>query len=140
MANPPADRDRLLSTVSLAQLTVGIVGMLVAVRRHRSYDFLMLHGHPENVGRESLSMGTALSAPFPMLVAQGVAGVRLGRRSTDRERVVLGGLGVAMVGGYLGESLVRSRLQPSNWDAVETPVVVAGIGLAAAMAVIAFVS
>ena len=39
--------------------------------------------------------------------------------------------------GYLGERLVRRRLRPSGWDAVETPLVVAGIGLAGAMAALA---
>jgi len=38
------------------------------------------------------------------------------------------------VAGYLGERLVRRRLRPSGWDAVESPLVLAGIGLAAAMA------
>jgi hypothetical protein len=41
-----------------------------------------------------------------------------------------------MVAGYLAERLVRQRLTAAGWDAVETPVVVAGIGLAAAMALI----
>ena len=36
--------------------------------------------------------------------------------------------------GYLGERLVRRRLHPSGWDAVETSLAVAGIGLAGAMA------
>jgi pimeloyl-ACP methyl ester carboxylesterase len=34
----------------------------------------------------------------------------------------------------LGERLVRRRLRPSGWDAVESPLVLAGIGLAGAMA------
>jgi hypothetical protein len=38
------------------------------------------------------------------------------------------------VAGYLGERLVRRRLRPSGWDAVETPLMVVGIGLAGAMA------
>jgi hypothetical protein len=49
---------------------------------------------------------------------------------------VLGGLGAAMVAGYLAERLVRHRLAPSGWDAAESPVIVAGIGLAAAMALL----
>ena len=39
-----------------------------------------------------------------------------------------------MVAGYLGERLVRQRLRPSGWDALESPLVVAAIGLAVAMA------
>jgi hypothetical protein len=39
-----------------------------------------------------------------------------------------------MVWGYLGERVVRQRLG-GDFDAVETPVAVSGLGLAAAMAV-----
>jgi hypothetical protein len=41
-----------------------------------------------------------------------------------------------MVAGYAGESLVRQRLRPSGFDAVESPLVAIGIGLSAAMAVL----
>jgi hypothetical protein len=41
-----------------------------------------------------------------------------------------------MVAGYLAERLVRHRLTPSGWDAAESPVIVAGVSLAAAMALI----
>jgi hypothetical protein len=41
-----------------------------------------------------------------------------------------------MVAGYLAERLVRHRLVPSGWDTAESPVIVAGISLAAAMALI----
>src|SRR5262249_22701561 len=57
----------------------------------------------------------------------------------DRERLLLGGLGAAMVGGYLGEALVRRRLRSGGWDRVETPIAGAGLMLAAAMAAVWFV-
>ena len=60
-----------------------------------------------------------------------VAG-RRGRRSAQG----LGLLGAVMVAGSLGERLVRQRLVPSGWDPLETPLVLAGIGLAGAMAVL----
>jgi hypothetical protein len=41
-----------------------------------------------------------------------------------------------MVAGYLAERLVRHRLAPAGWDTAESPVIVAGISLAAAMALI----
>jgi hypothetical protein len=134
----PMNRDRLLAAVSLAQLGVGLTGLVVAVRRRHAYHFLVLRGRPEHVVRDAFSMGTALSAPAPMLVTQGVAAARVLRGSTDRDRLVLGGLGAAMVAGYLGESLVRARLRPSNWDRVDSPVAAAGLGLAALMAAVAF--
>ena len=41
-----------------------------------------------------------------------------------------------MTPGYLGEKYVRARLRPGGRDPVETPLVAASIGLAAAMAVL----
>jgi hypothetical protein len=49
---------------------------------------------------------------------------------------VLAFLGVAMVPGYLGEKLVRRRLTRSGYDRLETLVVIAGMQLAAVMAVV----
>ena len=80
-------------------------------------------------------MGTALSAPVVMLAARAWAIVALFRRPDAAAERALGGLGATMVAGYLAERLVRQRLAPSGWDAAETPVVAAGICLAAVMAV-----
>jgi hypothetical protein len=126
-------RIRALRVVSAAQLLFGVAGLVVALKRRRAYHLPLVHGRPEKVGRDCLLLGTALSAPFPMLVAQAIATARL---QDERERPVLvvGGLGAMMVPGYLAESLVRRRLHPSGWDSVESPLVVAGIALAAAMA------
>jgi pimeloyl-ACP methyl ester carboxylesterase len=43
-------------------------------------------------------------------------------------------MGALQVVGCLGERLVRRRLRPSGWDAVESPLILAGIGLTGAMA------
>jgi hypothetical protein len=60
------------------------------------------------------------------------------RRPSRRGEQALGGLGALLVAGYLGKRLVRQRLRPSGWDALESPllVVVVAIGLAVAMAVL----
>ncbi len=71
-----------------------------------------------------------------MLAAQARATVALFRRPDTAAERTLGGLGTAMVAGYLAERLVRQRLAPSGWDAAETPVLAGGMCLAAAMAVI----
>jgi hypothetical protein len=126
-------RRGLLATASV-QLGASIVGLVVCVRRRHPYHFLFLHGRPDRVGREALRMGTALSAPVSMLLAEGRAIVALTRGEGGRPERVLMALGTAMVPGYLGESLVRRRLRPSGFDAVETPLAVIGIGSAAAMA------
>ncbi len=124
----------MLAATSAAQLGCGIAGMAVALRRRHAYDFLFLHGRRESIARDSVLMGTALSAPVTMLTAQAVATVLSRRRHSRYPDLVLGALGATMVGGYLGERLVRLRLSRSGWDAVESPLVVAGLGLAAAMA------
>jgi hypothetical protein len=79
-------------------------------------------------------MGTALSAPVVMLAAQAWAIAALFRRPDAAAERALGGLGATMVAGYLAERLVRQRLAPRGWDKAETPVVAAGICLAAVMA------
>jgi len=129
-----ADRHRWLSAVAAAQLGAGALGLIVALKRCHPYDFLMLHGRSDKVGRDSLWMGTALSAPAPMLVAQADALLHMMRGETRPADRVLGCLGAAMVGGYLGEALVRRRLHRSAFDRLESPLIVVAIGLAAAMA------
>ena len=129
-------RDRRLAAVSGAQLVMGVLGTAVAVRRRRQYDFLALHGRPEHVARDAVLMGTALSAPVTMLTAQAVATVVLWRGPSRRARLAVTGLGATMISGYLGEQLVRQRLTRSGYDAVETPIVVTGLTLAVAMAVL----
>jgi hypothetical protein len=132
------NRDRLLVLVSAAELAAGVAGMTVALKRRRAYHVPLMHGSPDNVARDSVVMGTALSAPITMLVTQAVATVRLAR-GDERARRRLGGLGATYVSGYLAEELVRSRLRRSGFDAVETPLVVMGIGLAAAMAALGLI-
>jgi hypothetical protein len=56
------------------------------------------------------------------------------RRPSWHASQALGGFGATLVAGYLGERLVRQRLRPSGWDAVESPLLLVAIGLAMAMA------
>jgi hypothetical protein len=125
---------RLLVLLSTAQLAAGMAGLVVAVRRRRPYDLPFLAGSPAHVGRDSLWMGTAYSAPAPMLLAQAWATANLRRGPDDGARRMLGMLGALMVPGYLLERSGRRHLSAGGLDAVETPVVLAGAGLAAAMA------
>jgi len=110
--------------------------MAVAIRRHRAFDLPFWHGQESAVSRDSLLMGTALSAPVMMLGAQAWATAALARRPDPAAQRVLGGLGAAMAAGYLAERLVRQRLLPSGWDAAETPVITAGMSLAVVMALL----
>ena len=124
----------LLVAASTAQLAAGLVGLLVAVRRRRPYDLPFTRGSAEHVVRDSLWMGTAYSAPLPMLAGQAWATARLHTRPSDGARRVLGMLGVLMVPGYLLERSGRGHLTAA--DPVETPVAAAGVALAAVMGVL----
>jgi hypothetical protein len=130
------EENRLLATVSAAQLASGLGGMALAIRRRHAFDVPFWRGRPSAVGRDCVLMGTALSAPVVMLAAQAWAIAALLRRPDASAERALGGLGAAMTAGYLAERLVRQRLIPAGWEKAETPVVVAGISLAAAMAVL----
>ena len=125
-----------LVAVSAAQLASGLAGQLVALRRRRNFDVGFLKGSPDHVGRDSFWAGTAYSAPSYMLAAQAWATSRLRRGPDDGARRLLGMLGVLMVPGYLMERHGRARLRPGGLDPIETPVVLTGLGLAAAMGVL----
>jgi|1185.fasta_scaffold200075_2 hypothetical protein len=127
---------RLLVLLSTAQLAAGVAGLVVAVRRRRPYDLPFLSGPAQHVARDSLWMGTAYSAPLPMLLGQAFATANLWRGPDDGARRMLGMLGVVMVPGYLLERSGRRHLSVGGLDPVETPVVVAGTALAAAMGVL----
>ena len=130
----PTARSRLLAAVSVAQLATGVAGMAVALRRRYPYDVLWMHGRADAIARDTILKGTALSAPVSNLLVQAALTVVVARRPSPGAARALGGLGALQVAGYLGERLVRRRLRPSGWDAVESPLVLAGIGLAGAMA------
>jgi hypothetical protein len=130
----PTARSRLLAAVSVAQLATGVAGMVVALRRRHPYDVFWMHGRADAIARDTILKGTALSAPVSNLLVQAALTAVVARRPSRGAARALGGLGALQVAGYLGERLVRRRLRPSGWDAVESPLVAVGIGLAAAMA------
>ena len=108
--------------------------MVVALRRRHPYDVFWMHGRSDAIARDTILRGTALSAPVSNLLVQAALTAVVARRPSRGAARALGGLGALQVAGYLGERLVRRRLRPSGWDPVESPLVVAGIGLAGAMA------
>jgi hypothetical protein len=57
------NRSRLLAAVSAAQLASGVAGMVVALRRKHLYDVFWMHGQPDQIARDTIVKGTALSAP-----------------------------------------------------------------------------
>ena len=132
----PRDHGQLLAAVSAAQLASGVAGMIVALRRRHPYDVFWMHGQPDEIARDTLFKGTALSAPVSNLLTHAAMTAVVARRPSRRGEQALGGVGALLVAGYLGERLVRQRLRPSGWDRLESPLLVVAIGLAAAMAVL----
>jgi hypothetical protein len=128
-----ANRSTLVA-VSSAQLATALTGLAIALRRRRNYDVGVMRGRPEHVARDATWAGTAYSAPVYLLAVQLWAITRLRRGPDDGARRLLGMLGVLYTPGYLSERYVRRHLR--SFDAVETPVVLASIGLAAAMGVL----
>jgi hypothetical protein len=128
------NRSRLLTAVSVAQLACGVAGMVVALRRRHPYDVFWMHGQPDQIARDTLFKGTALSAPVSNLLTQAAMTAVVARRPSRRAEQGLGSMGALLVAGYLGERLVRQRLRPSGWDPLESPLLVVAITLAAAMA------
>lgn len=127
--------DQRLAAVATAQLVTQLVGMSVAIRRRLSYDveLVAMRGEPDEMRRDVWDKGTALSAPIQMLVVHSAALGWLATRGGTVAPRVLGALGALNVAGYLGERVVRQRLQPGGWDLVESPVAGLGVTLAAAM-------
>ena len=128
------DRARTLAVVSAAQLGSGVAGMVVALRREHPYDVFWMHGQPDAIARDTLFKGTALSAPVSTLVTQAALTAVMARRPSRRTAQALRIVGLTMVAGYLGERLVRCRLRPAGWDALESPLIIAALGLSVAMA------
>ena len=128
------DRARALAGVSAAQLGCGVAGMVVALRRGHPYDVFWMHGQPDAIARDTLFKGTALSAPVSTLLTQAALTAVMARHPSRRVARGLGVVGLTMVAGYLGERLVRQRLRPAGWDALESPLIMAALGLSVAMA------
>jgi hypothetical protein len=128
------DRARTLTVVSAAQLGAGVAGMVLALRRGHPYDVFWMHGQPDAIARDTLFKGTALSAPVSTLVTQAALTAITARRPSRRAAQGLRIVGLTMVAGYLGERLVRQRLRPAGWDTLESPLIIAALGLSVGMA------
>ncbi len=123
-----------LVAVSLASLGANVAGMAVALRRRHPCDVPLVHGRRESIERDSLLIGTALSAPVLLLAVHVVATAVVATRWRPAASAVLAAVGGTYVPGYLAERLVRARLRPRGWDRVESPIALAGPALAVTMA------
>ena len=128
-------RRDALALVSTAQLALGLVGLRHAVRTGTGYDVGFLRGSPETARRDRWLMGTNLSAPGVMLLAQGASIPLLvtGHRPRLAART-LGVLGAVMALGYPAEVSVRHAWR--HPDRVIAPLIAAAEVLAITMAVL----
>ena len=85
---------KLLGVTSAVQLGMGLVGLRKALRDGTAYDLGFTRGTPETMKRDLWFMGTNLSAPAWMLLAQALATVLLMTRHRSRAAKALGILGV----------------------------------------------
>ena len=127
---------RALVLISAAQLAAGLAGQVIAVRDRRPFDTPLLgqRGRPEDVVRDSVFNGTALSAPIAMMLTQAFATVRLAKGPSAVAARTLGVLGATMTCGYLIEREFPKAFSPAGLDPVVTPVAASGFALAVAMA------
>jgi hypothetical protein len=125
-------RRNALALVATAQLALGLVGLRYAVRTGSTYDYGFLRGSLDTARRDRWLIGTDVSAPGVMLVAQAVSIVLLftGRRRPAAR--ILGVLGVVMLLGYPAEVSVRRAWR--HPDRVVAPLSAAAEALAITMA------
>ena len=105
---------KLLGVISAVQLGMGLVGLRKALRDRTEYDLGFTRGTPEAMKRDLWIMGTNLSAPAWMLLAQALATVLLMTRHRSRAAKTLGILGVMMSLGYPAEKSVRQGWRHPN--------------------------
>ena len=112
---------KILASISLVQLIGQLVAARKAIRDHVPYDIPFMRGKAENVARDMWTIGTGLSAPWPVLAAHAAGTVLLLARPRQ-------GLQRAM--GWLG-----SRLHPGRALGTHHPGVVPAPGQGDNMAV-----
>ena len=94
---------KALGTVSLLQLVFQLIGARKAIREQIPYDVPIGRGKPEDVERDMWNMGSALSAPWPMLAAQAACTVLVLARPRIWVRRAVGCVGALYVFGILWE-------------------------------------
>ena len=105
---------KLLGVISAVQLAMGLVGLRKALRDGTEYDLGFTRGSPETMKRDLWFMGTNLSAPASMLLAQALATDLLMTRHRSRAAKAVGILGALMSLGYPAEKSVRQAWRHPN--------------------------
>ena len=128
---------RILGLVAFVQLLLGVAGLRKALREGRVADVPFVEKRSKKeLERRHWADGTALSAPTPMLIAQGIASLVLivHPRPPVFWARLLGVLGAIMTIGYPLEKVWRESLVGP--DRQVTPLTLGGFLLALKMAVL----
>jgi hypothetical protein len=105
---------KLLGVISAVQLGMGLAGLRKALHDGTEFDLGFTRGSPATMKRDLWLMGTNLSPPAWMLLAQALATVLLMTRHRSRAAKALGILGVMMSLGYPAEKSVRQAWRHPN--------------------------
>ena len=131
------DAMRVLGLVAFVQLLLGVAGLKKALREGRVADVPFAEKRSKKqIEQRHWTDGTALSAPTPMLVIQGIASIVLilGRRPPVFFARLIGVLGAIMAIGYPLEKVWRESLVEP--DKQLTPLTLGGFLLALKMAIL----
>lgn len=107
-------RQLALAVLSTIQLTLGVTGLLRAMKHRSVCDIGILRGSPATLERDQWFIGTNLSAPGLMLALQAACATILFLRPSSRAAKTLGILGAIMTGGYPAERTVRASWKGTN--------------------------
>jgi hypothetical protein len=105
---------KLLGLISAVQLGLGLLGLRKALHDGTEYDLGFMRGSSATMRRDLWFMGTNLSPPAWMLLAQALATVLLMTRHRCSAAKMLGILGVMMSLGYPAEKSVRQAWRHPN--------------------------
>jgi len=128
---------RILGLVSFVQLLLGVAGLKKALRERRVADVPFTEKRPKKqIEQRHWTDGTALSAPTPMLIVQGIASLVLivHPRPPRFFARLLGVLGAIMAIGYPLEKVWRDSLVEPDKEL--TPLTFGGFLLALKMAIL----
>ncbi|UEL29496.1 hypothetical protein [Pseudarthrobacter sp. L1SW] len=123
---------KALVSVSLAELLVQLLAARRAIRDRIPYDTPFMNGKPENVARDMWTVGSGLSAPWPVLAAHAAGTVLLMVRPRQGLKRAMGWLGSVYILGILWEHASRESFQ--HPDRETTPLITGGLFLSAVMA------
>ncbi|MFC0680486.1 hypothetical protein ACFFGH_21855 [Lysobacter korlensis] len=124
---------KLLAGLSAAQLAVHLQAARTGIRHRVPVELPFATGNPDTVARDMWTMGSGMSAPWPLLALHAAGTTALFVRDRLWLRRAIGGLGAWYVVWYLLERNVRESFRRPN---ERTPSHASAVGLSAAMAVV----